>query len=70
MNQSTKGEIRPQSVPNRPTHETLIGVLAELEAAADLVEQLLTHGHDEAVLATITQSLAEMLALLGGGRHG
>jgi hypothetical protein len=47
----------------------LQGVLAELEAAADLVEQLLTHGNNPAILDTVNESLGAMLDLLKGGRH-
>ena len=70
-NANSQGAIRPNSAPTlpRPTPEVLQGVLAELEAGADLVEQLLVHGHDDAVLTTVTESLTEMLAMLNGGRH-
>lgn len=69
-NATHQGAIRPQSVPTpyRPTCETLQGVLAELEAAADLVEQLLTHGTDDATLATVKASLGELVSILNGGR--
>lgn len=70
MSQDTsRGEIRPQSVPTlpRPTPEILQGVLAELEAGADLVEQLLVHGHDDAVLATVRDSLRDLVLMLEGG---
>lgn len=70
MNTPSQGAIRPQSVPTlpRPTCETLQGVLAELEAAADLVEQLLVHGNDDATLATVKASLIELVSILNGGR--
>lgn len=70
MNTPSQGAIRPQSVPApyRPTCETLQGVLAELEAAADLVEHLLTHGTDDATLATVKASLGELVSIMNGGR--
>jgi hypothetical protein len=69
-NATPQGAIRPQSIPApyRPTCETLQGVLAELEAAADLVEQLLTHGTDDTTLATVRASLNELVSVLNGGR--
>ena len=60
----TPPKIRPI---NSPTPEILQGVLAELEASADLVEQLLTQGNDPAILDTVRQSLRAMTDLLGGG---
>lgn len=61
--QGTPPPIRPF-----PTSEILQGVLAELEASADLVEQLLVHGNDPAILSTVTDSLAQMADMLNGGR--
>lgn len=60
----TPPEIRPF-----PTCEILQGILCELEAAADLVEQLLTHGNDQAILDTVIQSLGAMADMLKGGCH-
>lgn len=54
---ATKGAIRPID------HEILQGVLAELEAASDLVEQVLISG-DSHTIATIRASLAAMLGML------
>ena len=60
--QGTPPKIRPF-----PSSEILQGVLAELEASADLVEQLLTHGNDQAILETVSKSLTAMADLLNGG---
>jgi hypothetical protein len=67
MSTSPKGT--PPAIRPFPTCEILQGVLAELEAAADLVEQLLTHGNNPAILDTVNESLGAMLDLLKGGRH-
>lgn len=67
MSTSPKGT--PPAIRPFPTCEILQGVLAELEAAADLVEQLLVHGNDQVILSTVTESLSAMLDLLKGGRH-
>ena len=61
--QGTPPAIRPF-----PTCEILQGVLAELEASADLVEQLLTHGNDPEILSAVTDSLNSMLFMLNRGR--
>ena len=66
MKTSPKGN--PPAIRPFPSSEILQGVLAELEASADLVEQLLTHGNDQAILETVSQSLAAMADLLNGGR--
>lgn len=58
----------PPKIRPFPSSEILQGVLAELEASADLVEQLLTHGNDQAILETVSKSLAAMADLLNGGR--
>jgi hypothetical protein len=58
-----KAAIRPNS---RPSTVILQGVLAELEAAADLVEQQLVHGPDAEIMAAVHRSLVEMPALLAG----
>ncbi len=60
------GAIRPTSPI--PTCEVLQGILIELEAAAELVEQLLVNGPDSSVVATLVQSLDEMTGLLKGDR--
>lgn len=61
--QGTLPEIR-----SFPTSEILQGILCELEASADLVEQLLVHGNDPTILDTVTQSLEAMADLMNGGR--
>jgi hypothetical protein len=62
-NATPQGAIRPNS---RLSTETLQGVLAELEAAADLVEGQLVHGPDAEIMAAINRSLVEMPTLLAG----
>ena len=64
MSTLSRGAIRPN-----PTPEILQGILCELEASADLVKQLLTHGNDQAILDTVIQSLGAMADMLKGGRH-
>jgi len=66
MSTSPKGT--PPKIRTFPSSEILQGVLAELEASADLVEQLLTHGNDQAILETVSKSLVAMADLLHGGR--
>jgi len=71
INANPKGIVRPASGAARaysPSPEVLQGALVELEAAADLVEQLLVHGPDPDVLAAVQDSLRELAGLLGG-RH-
>lgn len=58
----------PPKIRPFPSSEILQGVLAELEASADLVEQLLTHGNDPAILSAVTDSLNSMLFMLNRGR--
>jgi hypothetical protein len=65
MSASIKGAIRATS-SFCPSSETLQGVLAELEAAADLVEGQLVNGPDAEIMAAINRSLVEMPALLAG----
>lgn len=65
MSASIKGAIRATS-SFCPSSETLQGVLAELEAAADLVEGQLVHGPDAEIMAAINRSLVEMPTLLAG----
>lgn len=70
-NANPKGVVRPTSGAARayqPSSEILLGLLTELEAAADLVEQLLVHGPDPDVLAAVQASLRELAGLLEGGR--
>ena len=71
MNTPSQGDPRPQSVPTlpRPTPEMLQGMLCELEAASGLVEKLLVHGNDDAVVVTIRNSLRDLVLMLEGGRR-
>ena len=58
----------PPKIRPFPTCEILQGILCELEASADLVEQLLIQGNDQAVLDTVVLSLGQMADMLKGGR--
>lgn len=60
-----QGAIRP-----KPAQEILQGILCELEAAADLVEHLLTHGRDQQILDAVTKSITAMADMLTAGLDG